>query len=124
MSGEDIEKKSESKNIPVEKLEKIVNKIKNGIIHNMTLMYDLSHKYDPDEFAEKEEDIEIEEVKVEDNKLDTSQEFFRSDSMMSENLQKQTSQSSIMSDTKKSESRVDAFKREYKPLVDKRKFYF
>lgn len=113
-SGEEIDKKPESKSVPPEKLEKIVNKIKNGIIHNMTLMFDLSHVYDPEEFAEKEEDIEVDPVKVEEGK---EGEFFKSDSMMSENLNKQTSKTSIKSDT-----RVDAFKREYKPLVDKRKF--
>jgi hypothetical protein len=122
MSGEQVENKPEAKQVPVEKLEKIVNKIKNLIIHNMTLMYDLSHKYDPDEFNKKEDDdIEIEEVPVEQvEKSGENSELFGSESAISEtiNIKKQKSESS---DIKKQESRVDAFKREYRPLVDQRK---
>jgi hypothetical protein len=118
-SGEQVENKPEQKEVAVEKLEKVVGKIKNFMIHNMTIMFDLSHKYDPDEFKEKEEDIEIEEVQVENvEKSVEGSELFESESAISENLQKQKSQSS---DLKKSESRVDAFKREYQPLVNQRK---
>lgn len=111
-----MEKVQGEKTIPVEKLEKLVNKIKNGIIHNMTLMYDLSHEYDPEEFKEKE-DIVVDEVKVEEGKNPEGNEFYKTNSMMSENLNSQSNTSAL----KKSQSRVDAFKREYKPLVDKRK---
>ena len=123
MSGDQFENKPEAKQVPVEKLEKIVNKIKNLIIHNMTLMYDLSHKYDADEFNKKDDDIEIEEVAVEEvEKSAENSELFGSESIqaISENIninKKKNENSEI----KKQESRVDAFKREYRPLVDQRK---
>ena len=121
MSGEQFENKPEAKQVPVEKLEKIVNKIKNLIIHNMTLMYDLSHKYDADEFKKKDDDIEIEEVAVEEvEKSAENSELFGSESIqsVSENINKKKNENS---EIKKQESRVDAFKREYRPLVDQRK---
>lgn len=123
MSGENVENKPEAKQVPVEKLEKIVNKIKNLIIHNMTLMYDLSHKYDPHEFDKKDDDIEIEEVAVEQvEKSAENSELFGSESMSeSINIKKKKSENSEL---KKQESRVDAFKREYRPLVDQRKLFF
>ena len=120
MSGENIEKKSEAKVVPVERLEKLVNKIKNLIIHNMTLMHDLSHKYDPNEFIGREDDIEIEDVQVESEpKNEESSEILASDSLLSINLDKQNS-SKISEQKKAAEGRVDAFKKEYKPLVNNR----
>jgi hypothetical protein len=121
MSGEQVENKPEAKQVPVEKLEKIVNKIKNLIIHNMTLMYDLSHKYDPEEFNKKDnDDIEIEELAVEEvEKNAENSELFGSESAIGENSNiKKTKNEN--SEIKKQESRVDAFKREYRPLVDQR----
>jgi hypothetical protein len=120
MSGENIEKKSEAKVVPVERLEKLVNKIKNLIIHNMTLMHDLSHKYDPNEFIGREDDIEIEDVQVESEpKNEESSEILVSDSLLSINLDKHNS-SKISEQKKAAEGRVDAFKKEYKPLVNNR----
>ena len=89
----------------------------------MTLMYDLSHKYDPHEFDKKDDDIEIEEVAVEQvEKSAENSELFGSESMSeSINIKKKKSENSEL---KKQESRVDAFKREYRPLVDQRKLFF
>jgi hypothetical protein len=116
--------KPEFKSIPVEQLEKLVNKIKNSVVHHIAVLYDLIHKNDPK--PRDEDDIEIIEVEekkeIEEGK---DGEFYRTDSMMSENLvaKKEESQNNSISSLKRSETRVDPLRRDLKPAIANRNFY-
>jgi hypothetical protein len=112
--GEKIEKKEDEKVIPIEKLEKIVNKIKHIIIHNMTLMYDLSHSYDPTEFDDKEEDIQIEELKVEDKPVLVE----GATELLQDTLQAEEAKKEKKANAKQTENRVDAMKNNFRVYVN------
>ena len=106
MQGDDIEKKSGLKVIDCEKLEKIVGKIKNLLIHHMITMYDMLHKNDP-----PKDDIEIIDVKQSPDEAGEN----------SEDLSLKQNRSQVSNTTaKKNDSTVDAFQRQFRPLLDKR----
>jgi hypothetical protein len=101
MQGENIEKKSGLKQIDIEKLEKIVSKIKNILIHHMITMYDMLHKNDP-----PKDDIEIIEVKQLEGE---------------ENSSLKANFNQVSTTTLKKNDTVDQFQRQFRPLLDKRK---
>jgi hypothetical protein len=106
MQGDDIEKKSGLKVIDCEKLEKIVGKIKNLLIHHMITMYDMLHKNDA-----PKDDIEIIDVKQSGDEAGEN----------SEDLSLKQNRSQVSNTTaKKNDSTVDAFQRQFRPLLDKR----
>lgn len=99
-------------------MEKVVNKVKNAMVHHIAVLYDLIHKNDPK--PKTEDDIEIVEVEVkkedEEENKDNKGEFYRTDSMMSENLTIKKDESQVLSyQTKKSETKLDPLRRDLKP---------
>lgn len=127
LSGEDVSKPAELKQIPVDKLEKMVNKIKNAMIHNMVILYDLGHKYDAEEFDIFNDDIEIEPVKKEDDTIKESvdsSEIVKSVEMLSESLKAEEKAAKLITSSpnssrisKKTETSQDAMRREYQSAV-------
>jgi hypothetical protein len=49
----------------LDKLDKLLNKIKNAIVYSLMVYFEVKHEYDPKEFAPKDDEIEIIDVKIE-----------------------------------------------------------
>jgi hypothetical protein len=107
------------------------------MIHNMAILFDLTHKYDPHEFEGKNaDDIEIVNEKLEDDlnntlkdvNLDNSLDLGKNISQLSETLQRQASETSSMGSgglRRTASGRVDPYRNEYsKQLANRNLLYF
>lgn len=120
--GEELSKDQGLRTIPSEQLEKLVTKIKNTVVHTLMIMYDQKHVYDPNEFVDPDEDVEITDLQADDdltilNSQENSGEFVRQESNISE--RNNLSRSSSM---RQSETRTQYERRDIRKSLDNRNF--